>query len=200
MRFAILGGTFDPIHYGHLIAAEQVADALNLEKVILIPAGSPPHKKEQPVTEAKYRYQMVSLAIAGNPHMDLSRMEIDREGPSYSIDTIRWYNRKYGIGETGFIIGVDALAEVLTWHEYEAVLREAHFLVLHRPGYDLSSLEQSPFKNWLNKIQFVQMPAIEISSTDIRERVRRKQSIRYLTPDSVIEYIETNRLYQPGNL
>lgn len=195
-RVGLMGGTFDPIHHGHLLIAEHVRCELKLDRVIFIPAGSPPHKQGQTITAAEHRYLMVSLATAPNPCFFTSRIELDRQGASFSVDTLRHFL------DTGcqpedlfFITGADAILEILTWHRHEEAVRLCTFVAVARPGYDLRRMRELP-PAYQERIRLVETVAIDISSTEIRTRVRTRRPIRYLVPDPVDAYITKHRLYQ----
>ena len=198
-RLGIMGGTFDPIHYGHLVTAEGARYALGLEKVIFIPAGRPPHKPNYSITEPWDRYRMTCLAVASNPSFQASTLEVDRPGPSYTIDTVRAMSRLYPGALVYFITGADALLEILTWKDFEILLTECRFVAATRPGYRLSELlnrlDRLP-ESLKQNILCMEVPALAISSTDIRQRVREGRPIKYLLPESVEDYILKNFLYR----
>ena len=197
VRVAVMGGTFDPIHHGHLFAAGEVADRLGLPRVLFMPCGLPPHKTRDDVSDAADRYQMAVLATQSNPRFDVSRLEIERPGPSYTIETLRELRRQQGPGLEIFLLaGADAVLEIATWHEADAVLQECHVIAVHRPGYDLGRLEATLGPERTRRIQPVAVRALDISSTDLRQRIRQGQSLRYLTPDPVVDYIARRGLYQ----
>jgi len=193
----IMGGTFDPIHYGHLVTAETARDILGLEKVIFVPAGKPPHKKGYRVTQAYQRLKMVELAINTNPYFEASDTEIRRPGYSYTVDTVLEFHNLYGDRKKLFFItGADAILEILTWRDVERIFDYCSFIAATRPGVSLKGLEE--FKTKLGsraEILLLEVPALAISSTDIRSRVQKKRSIRYLLPDEVREYINEHHLY-----
>ena len=198
-RIGLMGGTFDPIHYGHLVTAEGARVEFGLTKVIFIPSGQPPHKPASQVTSAEHRYLMTVLATLSNPYFEVSRIDVDRPGPSYTVDTIDEARRLLGPdAQIYFITGADAILEILSWKDPERLLSSCHVIAATRPGYDLSRLESSIGPLWRrfsHRIHVVQVPAMSISSSDIRERVRRGQPIRYLVPESVADYIYKYRLY-----
>lgn len=195
-RIGLMGGTFDPIHHGHLVVAEEARERFGLERVIFVPNRQPPHKKDYQVTDAEHRYNMCLLATADNPHFTVSREEIDRPGPSYTIDTIRAFRAQLGPEtELYFITGADAVLEILTWRSPDAILSECHVVAAHRPGFDLSRLEPVLGRERAHKVQALAIPALDISSTDIRRRVAEGRSIRYLTPQAVEGYIHKMGLY-----
>lgn len=194
-----MGGTFDPIHYGHLIAAEEARYKFNLSQVIFVPCGIPPHKKDYKVTTAEHRYAMTLLATASNPYFSVSRVEIDRPGPSYAVDTIKIFREQFCEGvELFFITGLDAVLEVLTWKNPDELVRLCHFIAVTRPGYDAQKLQERLPAHYLDRISLLAIPGIDISSTMIRERVRKGEPIRYLTPDVVCDYIAKHGLYKDG--
>lgn len=196
-RLGIMGGTFDPIHYGHLVTAEQAREALALDLVLFMPAGVPAFKQGAGVTDAEDRYAMTLLATAANPAFDASRFEIDREGVTYTIDTLRALRAHYPDNvRLFFITGADAILDLLTWHDAASMAELATFIAATRPGYDIEqararvSASNVPFD-----VRYIEIPALAISSTNIRERVSAGKSARYLTSESVIGYIRKNGLY-----
>lgn len=196
-RVGVMGGTFDPIHFGHLVTAEEVRVKFGLDEVVFVPCGIPPHKKGYAVTPAEHRYLMVVLATASNPHFTAARVEIDRPGPSYAIDTLRFFKQHYG-EETQlyFITGADAILEIMTWRDSEELFRLCRFVAATRPGYHLEELEKRLTAEQMAHVDVVTVPGIEISSTDVRQRVEAGLPIRYLVPASVEGYIYKCRLYQ----
>lgn len=195
----IMGGTFDPIHYGHLVTAEGVRYEYGLQKVIFVPAGRPPHKLNYKITDPRHRYNMTRLAVSSNRFFDILPLEIERPGPSYSIDTVRDISRLYPAAKIFFITGADAVMEILTWKDVEQLLAICNFIAATRPGYRLDGLrevlERLPPVSREN-IFTIEVPALAISSTDIRQRVREGKPIKYLIPEPVEDYIEKNRLYR----
>ncbi|RPF47129.1 nicotinate-nucleotide adenylyltransferase [Thermodesulfitimonas autotrophica] len=199
VRIGLMGGTFDPIHYGHLVAAEDARYELGLEKVVFIPAGQPPHKPKELVSEAAHRVAMVRLAIATNPCFELSTVEVERPGPSYTVDTVAAFRKQYPAGEFYFITGADAVAEILSWHRAEELLTLCRVVAVTRPGYVLDNLRErlAGLDAYLwRKIRVLPVPGVAISSTAIRERVREGRPIRYLLPDQVEAYIKEQGLYR----
>jgi nicotinate-nucleotide adenylyltransferase len=195
-RVGIFGGTFDPLHTAHLIAAEEARTAFGLERVVFIPAGDPPHKTEQPASDPEHRYAMTLLGTADNPHFEVSRIEIERPGPSYSVDTIRALRGILGPEvEIYFIAGADEVLDIESWHEADALPELARFIAVPRPGFDLLELERRLPARFLSSIDVLRMPEIDISATEIRQRVAAGKSIRYLVPASVEAYIRRNGLY-----
>ena len=199
-RIGVLGGTFDPIHLGHLIVAEDIRQKLGLTEVLFIPAGQPwlKLKEEKPISAAEHRLAMVRLAIASNPYFKALSMEIERPGLSYSIDTILELKSKLGSeAEIYFIVGPDALAELPQWKEPARVIEACQVMGMNRPGYarpDLRKLEKS-VPGVSKRIMLIDVPQIDISSTEIRNRVAQGQSIRHLVPEAVEKYIMEHRLY-----
>ena len=202
-RIGVMGGTFDPIHNGHLVTAEEAWKQFQLDQVLFVPSGSPPHKDNRENLDAEDRYLMTVIATATNPHFRVSRMEVDRRGPSYTIDTVRELHRIYGKNtEVFFITGADAILEILTWKEPDLVLREATFIAATRPGYDLKKLEESlpqvekDRHDTDPRVLVMEIPALAISSTDIRNRVKQGRPITYLVPEGVSEFIEKSGFYR----
>ena len=198
-KIGIFGGTFDPIHYGHLITAEHVREKFDLNKVLFIPVGTPPHKNARQVTAAEHRYNMVYCAVKDNPVFEVSRIEVDRIGYTYTADTLSQLEQSYGPDvEFYFIIGADVVSELLTWKDTEKVFRLCNFIAVFRPGYEREQfLEQIGFlkKTFSARIHTMDVPLIEISSTEVRSRKRNNLSIRYLIPQAVEQYIYNNKLY-----
>lgn len=195
-RIGLMGGTFNPIHYGHLVTAEQALHQFNLDEIIFIPSGQPPHKKED-LLGAEERYLMTTMATASHPKFFVSRLEIERPGPSYTIDTLRQLKQMFA-EETGlfFITGADAVWEILTWKEPEKLALYSEFIAATRPGYNLSKFKQIQKENpRLPKVHFMEIPALAISSTDIRARIRNNFPCRYLLPDIVYDYIIKQGFY-----
>jgi nicotinate-nucleotide adenylyltransferase len=195
-RLGLLGGTFDPPHYGHLVAAQEVASKLALDKVLFLPARQNPLKRARPSSSARDRCEMVSLAIADNPLFELSRLDLDRPPPSYTADLLRFLASDKR--ELFFIVGADILPELVRWREPDEILRLARLAVVNRPGsppVDCSALE-SVMTGARARVDVVQMPGLAIASTELRERIRTGLPIRYLTPRLVEEYIAEHRLYR----
>ena len=200
-RLGIMGGTFDPIHNGHLVAAEQAHFDLELDAVVFMPAGSPAFKQNKQVTAAEDRYAMTLLATSDNPHFLASRFEIDREGITYTADTLSGLREIYPSNvEFYFITGADAIAEVVTWHDAERIAKLAHLVGATRPGYDLRAAQRAFAQTDLHfDVTYLEVPALAISSSYLRDRVRAGQSLRYLTPEPVSGYIGKHELYSAGN-
>jgi nicotinate-nucleotide adenylyltransferase len=197
VRLGILGGTFDPIHYAHLVVAEECRYRLDLDHVLLVPSAQPPHKQGRRVAPAADRLRMVELAVANNPRLRVSRLEVDREGPSYSVDTVRALRQEHGPeAELFFIIGVDALSEMITWREPRALLRLCKLAVVSRPTYNLDLTPLLPrLPELAERVVRVPVPALDISSTDLRRRVARGEPIKYQLPEAVELYIREHGLY-----
>ncbi|MDR3541746.1 MAG: nicotinate-nucleotide adenylyltransferase [Desulfosporosinus sp.] len=197
-RLGIMGGTFDPIHYGHLVAAEMARGEFNLSKVLFIPSGTPPHKVNRDVSAANLRYEMVELAIQDNPAFDLSALEIERIGLSYTVETLRVLRRAWPEYELYFITGTDALLEIFSWRDAEEILTMIQFIGAARPGFDASDFllkVQQEHPETQGRIHYLEVPALAISSTDIRARVRNGQPIRYLLPELVRLFLQKHGLY-----
>lgn len=198
-RVGIMGGTFDPIHVGHLMIAEAVRDEYQLDKVLFIPAAIPPHKQEKSVTTASHRYIMTKLATFSNPYFEVSDIEMHRPGPSYTIDTIYELTQLYGAGtELFFITGADTLQELHTWNRIEKLLEMCHFIGASRKGClpDIAQIKASFGELGEKKIHRLETLELEISSTDIRHRIKNGQSIKYIVPEQVEQYIYKEGLYK----
>lgn len=191
-RLGILGGTFNPIHVAHLSIAEQVGEARGLEKVLFIPARIPPHKGSPDIAPAEDRYRMTVLATESNPRFEVSRIELDRSGTSFSKDTLQELREMYPGTELYYIIGSDAVAELPTWREPDLVVKLARLLVVKRPGFDLTPFAERFGEN----VETVDVSESDVSSTEIRERTRRGLSIEQLVPPNVEQYIRKNGLYK----
>ncbi|HZN75387.1 MAG TPA: nicotinate-nucleotide adenylyltransferase [Micromonosporaceae bacterium] len=191
-RIGIMGGTFDPIHHGHLVAASEVADRFGLDEVVFVPTGQPWQKADVPVSPAEDRYLMTVIATAANPRFQVSRVDIDRSGPTYTVDTLRDLRDKYGHdAELYFITGADALERILSWKDAAAMFELAHFVGVTRPGFELSDAHLPA-----DTVSLVRVPAMAISSSDCRHRVAEGKQIWYLVPDGVVQYIAKRRLYR----
>ena len=190
-----MGGTFDPIHYGHLVTAEGALVRFELDSVLFVPTGQPWMKEDRDVSAPEDRYLMTVIATASNPRFHVSRIEIERDGPTYSVDTLRNLSDHYGDGtELYLITGADAILEIFHWKDPEEILGIAHVIAATRPGYDIARFEaEAPTRH--PRITVLDVPALAISSTDVRERVRSGEPIRYLVPDGVKTYIEKSELY-----
>ncbi|HYZ93879.1 MAG TPA: nicotinate-nucleotide adenylyltransferase [Actinomycetota bacterium] len=188
-----MGGTFDPIHHGHLLAAEEARHAFSLDKVLFVPAGNPWQKDDKDVTPGEQRLEMTKLATDGNPSFEVSRLELDREGPTYTIDTLRAVREQQPDDELFFITGADAISQILTWKDPSDVLDLATFVAVTRPGH---RLDDAGSQGAGERIVVLEIPALAISSTDIRRRVAEGRPIRYLVPDAVARYIADHGLYK----
>lgn len=193
-----MGGTFDPIHFGHLVAAEEALVQFNLDRVLFMPTGHPAFKTGTAVTPAEQRYLMTVLATATNPDFAVSRMEVDRPGLTYTVDTLTQLRDEYGpAAELFFITGADAVWDIVGWKDAERVTGLATFIAATRPGYDLEEARHNHEREATGfKIDYIEVPALAISSTDIRQRVAERRPIRYLTPEPVVAFIEKNALYR----
>lgn len=183
-----MGGTFDPIHHGHLVAASEVAKSFDLDEVIFVPTGQPWQKSN--VTESEHRYLMTVIATASNPQFTVSRTDIDRDGPTYTVDTLRDLRRQMPDAELFFISGADAVEQILSWKDVDKLWELAHFIAVSRPGHELSLSGLSG-----DHVSLLEIPALSISSTDCRARVSRDYPVWYLVPDGVVQYIAKHGLY-----
>ncbi|WP_328956847.1 nicotinate-nucleotide adenylyltransferase [Kitasatospora purpeofusca] len=191
-RVGVMGGTFDPIHHGHLVAASEVASAFHLDEVIFVPTGQPWQKSDREVTPAEDRYLMTVIATAENPQFSVSRIDIDREGPTYTVDTLRDLRALHPDADLFFITGADALAQILSWRDSEELFSLAHFIGCTRPGHTLTDAGLP-----VGGVSLVEVPALAISSTDCRDRVAKGEPVWYLVPDGVVRYIDKRALYAP---
>ena len=190
-----MGGTFDPIHHGHLVAASEVAAKFDLDEVVFVPTGRPWQKSDREVSHAEHRYLMTVIATASNPQFTVSRVDVDRPGATYTIDTLRDLAQIYGHDtELFFITGADALAQILSWKDVDELFSLAHFVGVSRPGHDLTR-EGLPE----NRLSLMHIPALAISSTDCRDRVENNMPVWYLVPDGVVQYINKHNLYRSEN-
>lgn len=185
-----MGGTFDPIHHGHLVAASEVASSFHLDEVVFVPTGQPWQKDGTGVSPAEHRYLMTVIATASNPDFTVSRVDIDRPGKTYTIDTLRDLAREYPDTELFFITGADALAQILSWKDSDELFELAQFIGVTRPGYELNE-DGLP----ADRVHLQEVPAMAISSTDCRDRVAAGEPVWYLVPDGVVQYINKHRLY-----
>ncbi|KTS04974.1 MULTISPECIES: nicotinate-nucleotide adenylyltransferase [Microbacterium] len=188
-RIGVMGGTFDPIHHGHLVAASEVAQSFDLDEVVFVPTGRPWQKDE--VTASEHRYLMTVIATASNPQFTVSRVDIDRDGPTYTIDTLRDLKSQRPGADLFFITGADAVAQILSWRNHQELWDLAHFVAVSRPGHVLTT-EGLPTED----VSQLEIPALSISSTDCRARVRRGHPVWYLVPDGVVQYIAKHHLYR----
>jgi nicotinate-nucleotide adenylyltransferase len=189
-----MGGTFDPVHHGHLVAASEVQAWFDLDEVVFVPTGQPWQKSARVVTSAEHRYLMTVIATASNPRFTVSRVDIDRPGPTYTIDTLRDLAARMPDADLYFITGADALGDIFTWRNAAELFALAHFVGCTRPGYDMGQgvLEGIPPE----RVTIVEIPALTISSTDCRERTGRGEPVWYLVPDGVVQYIAKHKLYE----
>jgi nicotinate-nucleotide adenylyltransferase len=190
MRLGVMGGTFDPIHHGHLVAASEVASLLSLDQVVFVPTGMPYRKEAGSVSPAEHRYLMTVIATASNPRFTVSRVDIDRDGPTYTRDTLRDLSRAHPDAELFFITGADALAQILSWKGVEDLWDLAHFIGVTRPGHELSDHGLPG-----DRVTLLEVPAMAISSTDCRERTAHGEPVWYLVPDGVVQHIGKYHLY-----
>lgn len=188
-RVGVMGGTFDPIHHGHLVAASEVAQSFDLDEVVFVPTGRPYYKEV--VTPAEHRYLMTVIATASNPRFTVSRVDIDRQKPTYTIDTLRDMRAERPDADLFFISGADAIAQILSWKDVEELWSLAHFVAVSRPGHVLS-VSGLPEQD----VSLLEVPALAISSTDCRDRTRRGFPVWYLVPDGVVQYISKHHLYR----
>lgn len=192
MRLGLLGGTFDPVHYGHLLLAEQCREQCALDAIWFLPSGAPPHKQQAAITEPRQRVEMLRLAIAGHEAFSVNEMELSREGPTFTVDTLQEVLAEHPDYELFFLIGGDSLRDLPTWREPRRILELATIVAVNRGGEELPAI---PLLDEPGRIQRVTMPGIGLSATDIRRRVAARKSIRYMTPRAVEVYIEQHRLY-----
>ena len=186
-----MGGTFDPVHHGHLVAASEVASEYRLDEVVFVPTGQPWQKTEREVSPAEHRYLMTVIATASNPRFSVSRVDIDRPGPTYTIDTLRDLSTQRQGAALFFITGADALAQILSWKRPQELFDLAHFIGVTRPGHVLDGTGLPA-----DRVSLMEVPALAISSTDCRARVVAGQPVWYLVPDGVVQYIAKHGLYQ----
>ena len=209
-RIGVLGGTFDPLHLGHLRAAEVVKEALRLEKVLFVPASTPPHKASPPVTDAEHRAGMLERALSGEAFFEVSRLELDRGGRSYTIDTLEALAAGSKDSRFFFVTGTDAFSEFRTWKSWQKLL-DAHWFVVHeRPGFPIEAVQEVLPEGMASRVLeaselepgteprvlFLRRPMLQVSSTEIRRSIRENRSVRFLVPDAVAAYIRENRLYR----
>ncbi|MEU3097844.1 nicotinate-nucleotide adenylyltransferase [Streptomyces sp. NPDC006967] len=190
-RLGVMGGTFDPIHHGHLVAASEVATRFHLDEVVFVPTGQPWQKNHRVVSAAEDRYLMTVIATAENPQFSVSRIDIDRGGPTYTVDTLRDLSALNPDTDLFFITGADALAQILTWRDSEELFSLAHFIGVTRPGHHLTDAGLPE-----GGVSLVEVPALAISSTDCRARVAKGEPVWYLVPDGVVRYIDKRELYR----
>ncbi len=189
LRIGVMGGTFDPIHHGHLVAASEAADAFSLDEVIFVPTGNPGNKTA--ISSPEHRYLMTVIATAANPRFTVSRVDIDRPGITYTIDTLTELSKARPEADLYFISGADAIAQILAWKEVDSIWSLAHFVAVTRPGHQLQLPQVKEAR-----ITQLEVPALSISSTDIRDRAAAGKPIWYLVPDGVVQYIAKHKLYR----
>ncbi|MGK4064878.1 nicotinate-nucleotide adenylyltransferase [Rothia sp. HC945] len=190
-RLGVMGGTFDPIHHGHLVAASEVASVFDLDEVVFVPTGQPWQKADKRVSAAEHRYLMTVVATASNPRFTVSRVDIDRPGPTYTIDTLRDLRHLRPKADLFFITGADAMAQVLSWKDVSEMWDLAYFVGVTRPGHELAA----PYRG--EGVGLLEVPAMAISSTDVRRRSAAGKPVWYLVPDGVVQYINKYDLYDP---
>jgi len=190
-RLGVMGGTFDPIHHGHLVAASEVVSQFHLDEVVFVPTGTPWQKDRRPVSPAEDRYLMTVVATMSNPQFSVSRIDIDRQGPTYTTDTLRELRALHADADLFFITGADALSQIFSWRNAEELFDLAHFIGVTRPGHTLTDPGLPE-----GGVSLVEVPALAISSTDCRLRVSRNEPVWYLVPDEVVRYIDKRKLYR----
>ena len=199
-RIGIMGGTFDPVHMGHLIAAQEIMISFPLDGVLFLASGTPPHKDPENVTPKAFRQEMLKLAVSDNPRFEVSDIEIQRGGYTYTIDTMKQLRAKYDNDtDLFYIIGADTVPELVKWKNFDELLATTGFIAAERPGYGTPEIKEEAIRlksEFGAKIHFLNTPEIEISSTTIRDRIRNGVSIRYMVPQAVEDYIYKNALYR----
>lgn len=190
-RIGVMGGTFDPIHHGHLVAASEAAARFQLDEVVFVPTGNPSFKQNQRITPAEHRYLMAVIATASNPRFTVSRVDVDRPGLTYTVDTLRDLRKERPHADLFFITGADAIAQILTWKDADSLWEMAHFVAVTRPGHPLT-IDGIPD----DAVTTLEIPALAISSTDCRRRATLGEPVWYLVPDGVVQYIAKHGLYR----
>ncbi|MBW4096175.1 MAG: nicotinate-nucleotide adenylyltransferase [Acidobacteria bacterium] len=188
-RLGVMGGTFDPIHHGHLVAASEVAAVFDLDEVVFVPTGQPWQKAQNKVSLAEHRYLMTVIATASNPRFTVSRVDIDRPGPTFTIDTLRDLHKMRPEADLFFITGADAMAQIMSWKDSDELWSLAHFVGVTRPGHELDGAGRTD-------VSLLEVPAMAISSTDCRRRIKELNPVWYLVPDGVVQYIAKYELYR----
>jgi nicotinate-nucleotide adenylyltransferase len=199
-KLGVMGGTFDPVHHGHLVAASEVAHRFDLDEVIFVPTGEPWQKSGKQVSPAEDRYLMTVIATASNPRFSVSRVDIDRGKTTYTVDTLRDLQAQHPDAELYFITGADALSNILTWQDWTELFELAKFVGVSRPGYDLNieDLEKHLRDSPDDAVTVIEIPALAISSSECRRRASQGRPVWYLVPDGVVQYISKRHLYVPG--
>lgn len=199
-KIGIMGGTFDPIHYGHLVTAEAARDEFKLDKVIFVPSGNPPHKKGKPISQGSDRFLMTVLATANNPFFEVSDIEMLRQGYTYTVDTLKSFIEMYGSHvDIYFITGADAVMEILTWKDVSEIFKLCRIVSAYRPGSDINKFKKMVDeleKVYRSKVHLIEVPALAISSTEIRRRVSNNITIKYLLPEKVENYLLKKGIYR----
>ena len=196
-RIGILGGTFDPPHIGHLILGEYTAEALALTKLLFVPAADPPHKQGRHKTSVAHRLAMVEIALADNPRFDLSRLDIDRPGPHYSVDMVKILREQHPGAEFFFVMGGDSLRDLPKWNRPQELIQLCKLAVMRRPGDDIQpGIHEGKLPGLSERVEMIDSPVLEISSTEIINRIRVGHSVRYLVPDPVLTYIHKHNIYR----
>ena len=202
VKIGLFGGTFDPVHYGHLLLAERCREALDLDQVRFIPAADPPHKDRDDLTDGVIRAEMLEFATAGNPHLVVDRRELHRSGPSFTVDTLAGWKAEQPEDDLYFLMGADSLVDLPTWRQPERIVELATIVAVNRgdePLPDPASLVALLGEKIAAKVRFVTIPGMTLSATELRERARVGRSLRYTMPAAVIAYIEDKRLYRAGD-
>ena len=198
-RIGVLGGTFDPLHMGHLVMAEVARDRCDLDEVLFVPSGVPPHKDADIVSAGRDRYIMALLATLTHPQFSVDRTDLDRTGPSFTVDTLSHLRNEFKECQCYFIMGADSLLDLPNWHQPDRLLRENEIIVASRPGWRLEAAERilgSLYTEHRDRIHIIEIPGIDLSSREIRSKIARGESVRYLVPDLVLSYIDEHGLYR----
>jgi len=197
-----MGGTFNPVHFGHLAAADEALSGFSLERIVFMPAGIPPHKESRDIASSEDRLLMTVIATASNEAFEVSRYETEKKTPSYTVETMEYYANRYPDAEIFFITGIDAVLEISTWHEPDGIFKYGKMIAVTRPGYPLDDRKDiagyqttRDLASRDSKIFIMRVPGVDVSGTEIRSRVRDRQPVRYLLPERVFEYIKERKLY-----
>lgn len=198
MRLGILGGTFDPVHYGHLIVAETCRQQLALDRVCFLPAGIPPHKQTNTISAGHFRVDMLRLAVSGYPEFCIDARELHRDGPSYTVETLTEYHSEHPEAELFFLMGADSLRELMTWKDPQEIARLAHIVACNRPGFP--QLTRALVEEWVSpeivpRVETVRIPGTDLSSSEMRARIQHGTGVRFMTPRAVEVFIQQNQLY-----